>query len=273
MTPTAATPAAPKFPANIGLTTPAKRGSSVRLAQYVLNKHNRLGQDFLKGPVDGVYGPLSVAATKSAKYWIGYPSDKINGIYGPGLHAYLLPIGSRGAKPLPNAYKLRRAQRLALAKKEREIVTRRKKAADIAVRQIGTVERPAGSNKVKYSDWYGMRGPWCAMFVSWCFNEAGIKFRYAYCPYVEADAKAGKNGLRLVGSKYATKGDLALFGFGKGEAVHIGFVVRNLGGGWYETVEGNTSAGDGGSQANGGGVFKRRRHISQIRCFVRLENA
>lgn len=264
----------PKFPTNIGLTTPAKRGSSACFAQYILNGNNRLGTDFLKGNVDGVYGPLSAAATKEAKYWIGYPSNKLNGIYGPGLHAYLLPIKSKGALPLPNAYKLRRAQRLALLRKGKEIATQRIKAVDIALRQVGTVERPSGSNKVLFSDWYGMRGPWCAMYISWCLHQAGIKwFRYAYCPYIEADAKAGKHGMRLIGSKYATKGDIVLFGFGQREAVHVGFVVKNLGGGWFETVEGNTSAGNGGSQANGGGVFKRRRHISQIRCFVRLEKA
>lgn len=40
--------------------------------------------------------------------------------------------------------------------------------------QIGTGEQRPGSNRVPYSDWYGVRGPWCAMFVSWCLFHEGL---------------------------------------------------------------------------------------------------
>lgn len=41
--------------------------------------------------------------------------------------------------------------------------------------QITKDGKLVGDNKTIYGDWYGMNGqPWCAMFVSWCANEAGI---------------------------------------------------------------------------------------------------
>ena len=46
---------------------------------------------------------------------------------------------------------------------------------DIARAELGTTESPAGSNKVKYSTWYGLTGPWCVMFVMWCCNQAGVE--------------------------------------------------------------------------------------------------
>ena len=49
----------------------------------------------------------------------------------------------------------------------------REKFLSIAYSQIGYKEQ--GPNKTKYGEWYGMNGqPWCAMFISWCANEAGI---------------------------------------------------------------------------------------------------
>ena len=42
-----------------------------------------------------------------------------------------------------------------------------------ALAECGTVE--GANNITKYGEWYGMNGePWCAMFVSWCANQAGL---------------------------------------------------------------------------------------------------
>src|SRR5262252_5192294 len=37
-------------------------------------------------------------------------------------------------------------------------------ALNRAIGQIGTKENPANSNQCPYTQWYGMVGPWCAMF-------------------------------------------------------------------------------------------------------------
>jgi peptidoglycan hydrolase-like protein with peptidoglycan-binding domain len=47
------------------------------------------------------------------------------------------------------------------------------KFVDIALNESGTVEEY--NNITKYGAWYGMDGQaWCAMFVSWCANQAGL---------------------------------------------------------------------------------------------------
>jgi peptidoglycan hydrolase-like protein with peptidoglycan-binding domain len=54
------------------------------------------------------------------------------------------------------------------------------KVLQIARGQIGVVEEPRNSNKVKYNDaYYGrpVSGPdykWCVVFIWWCFSQAGM---------------------------------------------------------------------------------------------------
>ena len=44
---------------------------------------------------------------------------------------------------------------------------------NVALGEFGYKEK--GENITKYGEWYGDNGePWCAMFVSWCANQAGI---------------------------------------------------------------------------------------------------
>lgn len=51
----------------------------------------------------------------------------------------------------------------------------RTKVLQVAESQLDTKEFPPGSNKTKYGVWYGIDGQkWCAIFVSWVFNEAGL---------------------------------------------------------------------------------------------------
>jgi hypothetical protein len=142
---------------------------------------------------------------------------------------------------------------------------------DRARSQLGYKESPANSNNNKYGQWYGMNyQPWCAMFGTWCAVLEGSTAlaqgsRYSYCPYVEQDAAAGKHGLKLVSS--GAPGDLITFDWDNdGVADHIGLVEKNLGGGQYQTLEGNTSTS---SQNNGGQVMRRTRSGSVIRKFIR----
>lgn len=44
---------------------------------------------------------------------------------------------------------------------------------DIAKSQVGYTEI-GKKNDNMYGKWYGLNfNPWCAMFVSWCFDQAG----------------------------------------------------------------------------------------------------
>ena len=139
--------------------------------------------------------------------------------------------------------------------------------------QIGYKESPPGSNDTKFGEWYGMNfSPWCATFVTWCAVHAGVEalvrgVRYAYVPYIEADAKAGVAGLKVLGKAAGQAGDIVTFDWeGDGLANHVGLVEENLGGGNYQTIEGNTSTSD---DSNGGQVMRRTRYASQVSMIVR----
>ena len=110
----------------------------------------------------------------------------------------------------------------------------------IAEAEIGFVEGP--DNDTKYGAWYGLNNAaWCAMFVSWCANQAGIGTdiipKYASVSigmewFVE-------RGLFQYKENYTPKaGDIIIF---KSDgASHTGIVIACEGGTVY-TIEGNTA--------------------------------
>lgn len=134
----------------------------------------------------------------------------------------------------------------------------------------------------KYGRWYaeitrtpyfGQSGvPYCAMFVSWVLNQVGqacAGFPTASCTQaVNGARKAG----RILSSKYdARAGDIVIFDWdpSKGNGVdHVGFVELNKGS-YIQTIEGNTSSGNSGSQSNGGGVYRRTRNWSTVAYIIR----
>lgn len=147
-------------------------------------------------------------------------------------------------------------------------------AAKLGIREVG------GDN----------RGPWVKKFLA----EVGLPEGNAWCAAFQAFEMATVAGQKLpiesasVKTTYDTaaklgwvvtrplRGDIVCYDF-DGDGLfddHIGLVVKVVGLGpvlTLETVEGNTSSGDAGSQANGDGVFLRRRVISANRvAFVRI---
>ena len=155
--------------------------------------------------------------------------------------------------------------------------------------QLGIVETGGADghsgNIVPYWDWWkkqtgqGNQGAsWCAVFVSWVFaiNKASNLIPaknphgFIYCPDLENYAI--KNHLIISDKTKAQPGDIILFDWdGAGLADHVGIVEKNASNHFLQTIEGNTS-GEGalGSQKNGGGVYRRQRHIdATIRLIVR----
>jgi len=145
----------------------------------------------------------------------------------------------------------------------------------VAAKEVGTKEGP--NNQTKYGAWYGLdHNPWCAMFVSWVFDQAKClpliaqtPKGYASCPAFEAWAK-GK-GL-LVDKATIQPGDILLFDFsGKGIAEHTGIAISvdphsHL----IMSYEGNTGPDHVGvNQANGDGAYLKNRAPSAVRAVVR----
>lgn len=131
--------------------------------------------------------------------------------------------------------------------------------------QLGVTESPAGSNRTPYTEWYGLTGPWCAMFVSWCFAMEGQPLAastskgFAYTPSGAAWFK--KQG-RWTGEP--ARGHVVFFDFpsdGVDRISHVGIVTAVHGDGSIETVEGNTDERGG---RTGGKVMRRRRRVGIV---------
>ena len=135
-----------------------------------------------------------------------------------------------------------------------------------AATELGTVESPASSNKTRYNRWYFGRdesAPWCATWVSWVFAHQGMPLPastakgFAYTP---SGAQWFKDQGRW--SSTPERGHVVFFDF-PGDNVHrishVGIVEGVRSDGSIVTIEGNTSPGSGGSQRDGGGVYRRIR--------------
>ena len=111
-----------------------------------------------------------------------------------------------------------------------------------------------------------------AMFVTYAYAQAGSKaaFRkgskWAYCPTMLANAKAGQDHLAL--TRKPQRGDVVLYGFGGREAKHVGLFEKFTdSSGNFTAIEGNTATGN---DANGGEVQRRKRNTSQVLGFVHV---
>lgn len=129
----------------------------------------------------------------------------------------------------------------------------------VARRQVGIKENPPGSNQTKFGSWYGMTGPWCAMFVSYCFHQAGMtlpiqnKKGFAYCP-------SGVDWFKRT-NRWSTSnpqpGDVVFYCWrGDGIADHVGIVDKVVSASEIIAIEGNTSPVN---DDNGGQVMSRPR--------------
>lgn len=245
----------------LSVTSPPTTGREVKAAQHVLNGGNVFGRDFLLGPVDGVFGEETGRACIRAKYWLGYKTSELKPSYGHSLEAYLHGLSQPTQEMIA---------RTAERQKQARQVPLRKKALTEALKHIGVKESPPGSNEVIFSKWYGVRGPWCAMFVTWCYVKAGSKAlekgeRYAYVPYIVADARAGRNGLSV--TRDPQPGDIVCYDWDGGVADHTGLYEKPTGTGTFSAIEGNTAVGN---DSNGGEVMRCARKAVQVECFVRV---
>jgi hypothetical protein len=251
-----------EFAKPLVLTTPEMTGQPVRDAQYLMQGHSRFGKGLapLKdAKVDGIYGPTSAAATKSTKYWLGYPESACDGVFGQTLYDYLRP---KDWAVLPKPYQTRRAQRLAAQ-------TPGQMALALAVSFIGTKESPTGSNRQMFGAWYGFNGvPWCAIFESYCFAHSGYaKYRYASVAQIVADARAGRNGLRIV--QTPQPGDVVAYTIHGDPYAHTAFFRKwlNQKTGQFQDLGGNTGPSD---ISNGGEVLAQTRSTSMVTNYIRV---
>ena len=149
----------------------------------------------------------------------------------------------------------------------------------IAAGEIGYSRWDDPEEGTKYGRWYaekhgkyfGSSGvPFCAMGASWVLDQAGITPPGGAFAYVPAGISAARAKNRLLADETdAQAGDLVCFDWDDdGISDHVGIVEFNAGN-YLQTIEFNTSPGNGGSQGNGGGVSRRTRDWDSVTAVIR----
>jgi len=164
----------------------------------------------------------------------------------------------------------------------------REAALDLAIADIGYTE--GGNNDNKYGRAYGENNvAYCAIAATMWYldadhpvglsfqtvKQAGANDRHDFVPYVVSDARNGRYGFSVTSDPQ--RGDIVAYNWGgsasasEWEFDHVGLFEEWLGGGSFHAVEANTSPDSGGSQSNGGGVWRRSRSTyGQGTVFVRV---
>jgi hypothetical protein len=229
--------------------------------------HGKTGGNVIDSGVAGFQRQMKIQSTG----WIG------EGTYN-AMRSARIPAGLPNAgQPLFDAVAVGLLQKAAGDFNPEPTKTIRQLALAESIRWLGTKESPFGSNICKFSQWYGMTGPWCAMFATYCFEIAAQKvgkdspsfvrgMYYAYVPYILNDARAQMRGLSL--TTMPKPGDLVLYDWNRnGVPDHVGIFESGNNASWT-AIEGNTSTS---SNSNGGEVMRRNRRISQaVVTFVRV---
>lgn len=150
-----------------------------------------------------------------------------------------------------------------------------KKILSLAQKQIGIKEYPANSNRVLYNTEYygrqvtGSAYPWCCVFQWWLFKHAGMSDLFygggktASCSTLYSYHR--KKGQAVYGE--FQPGDVIFFDFsGKQKKTeHVG-LCESFDGKYITTIDGNTGTK---SEANGGGVMRRRRPVKFVSAAYR----
>jgi lysozyme family protein len=161
--------AIPTGPRILQLANPRVKGRDVVEAQKLLLK-NPYGS-FDPGKPDGEYGELTAGAVMRAKWELGFPATARNSTFGPNIKAFL-----SWKKPLPAAFKERRAKRLKEANSQQAIRKRIvnwalwgcKNSGRIAYSQNGNVRLAALGKKPALP-----LATDCSAFATLCYSWAG----------------------------------------------------------------------------------------------------
>ena len=125
------------------------------------------------------------------------------------------------------------------------------------------------SNYTEYGRWYGLQDMWCAMFVSWCANQAGVSTSVipktastvTALNYFINQGVAHTRASVAAGNYTPQAGDIIFFKSGRNSAItnHIG-IVTSYSGTTINTIEGNTSSAT--VSTNGGCVRAKSYSIT-----------
>ena len=197
-------------PRVLQLANPHMTGDDIQSAQQLLLKNKYGSWD--PGATDGEFGELTAGAVRRAKWQLGYPASAVNGTFGPQVGAIL-----SGKKPLPAAFRKRRAQRLKQTGSDKAV---RKRIVNWALWGV------KNSNRIGYTRdgtvrLSAMKTPGalplatdCSGFATFCYSWAGAPNPNWDGPY---DPRAGAytgtmlDHCRRIPKSAAQPGDLVVW--------------------------------------------------------------
>jgi hypothetical protein len=168
----------------------------------------------------------------------------------------------------------------------------RKRLMHIAAAEVGVMEAPKNSNTgkriIEYQRATTLKGtgwPYCAGFVCWCIKKwlEDKEVRDAlHLTAKEAEAWRPKTAAAFGFHDWAEKRGLLVMNDATANVLHKGDIMTldvshvclvdndwaDEHGFWVSTIDGNTSPVSGNNE--GGGVFRRVRHRSAARKFIRI---
>jgi hypothetical protein len=260
---------------DLKLSSPHMHGEDVKALQKALNAHTaRYRKKYRAAPkavtVDARYGRM----TREAYRWVGYyvvgfldtTLDK-----GATLHAQELIRDTSGLSKIQRKRAHERQKKLtkvgsvdAVLKEERKYVGKHESGhnrsgpgfpVDVWEREVGLLGEP-----------------YCGIAQTYFIRHfGGVPVpSLAYTPNIYAWGHGHQNGLRVVSWAERQPGDLVLYkwaGVSNDVCDHVGMLDSDR----THTIEFNTSPGDGGSQNNGGGCYRRDRGTANVVAVVRVE--
>jgi hypothetical protein len=224
-------------------------GERVKELQRLLNANSyRKPRKLLE--VDGIMGPLTCGAVQSQKFWEGYPDGEVTPVAGDKFMAFITE-----EEPLPGEYRARRQARLQKVRdnvgKQSDADKMRLRALAYAQGDVGRLEGP--SNLIVFNTWWcgggNDGGAYCVRAGSYWFDKAGSKAvvrgsRWENTDAMLADAAAGRNGLHLTDDPDPGNGFVIDFD-GRSDPDHFGLFVKDLGNGWFRSLEANATLSSG----------------------------
>jgi hypothetical protein len=240
------------------LASPLMHGDDIHTFQRTINQQFRTWKVNNQIDEDGEYGSMTREATVQVVYGLGISRGELEHGVTPAVR---IKIRNRDHR---TQLELQREQERAdwVRRFRRRFDGHGPKAAIAYARKhVGLTEIGQSNRGPLIDRWERfcsvIGAPWCGCFCNACLMAAGFPAQpfLRFCPWIEGRAKSGEGGWSWHSMSQARPGDLILYGAGTAE--HVGLYV-----GSGVTIEGNTSSGTGGSQANGGGVYVRRRNFS-----------
>lgn len=143
----------------------------------------------------------------------------------------------------------------------------------IASAEVGYTEGRNNANKYAVENGQANHQPWCGSFTDWVLGRAGQTGEPSSIWTPSGLQAYRRLGRAIDRNGPVQPGDLVYFdwqgGTGTNGVDHVGIVTGVRQDGLVETIEGNTSPTNAGSQSNGGGVYRRVRPRSVIAGFGR----